>query len=111
MDTARIRIPERQFAGFQESLQDHHPVQHIDRGTSGHFLEKQILAITRRRKCHASIVEKNHGIWICSEFSRRTVADQLCFRCLAQGHQGKDCPRRRQCGQDGWYGFSSQAAA
>ena len=26
--------------------------------------------------------------------------NQLCFRCLAQGHQGKACPRSRQCGQD-----------
>ena len=52
---------------------------------------------------------KNHGIWNCPEFNRRKVADrwnfakhnQLCFRCLAQGHQGKACPRSRQCGQDG----------
>ena len=28
--------------------------------------------------------------------------NQLCFRCLAQGHQGKVCPRSRQCGQDGF---------
>ena len=27
--------------------------------------------------------------------------NQLCFRCLAQGHQGKACPRSRQCGKDG----------
>ena len=53
--------------------------------------------------------KKNHGVWNCPEFHRRKVADrwnfakhiQLCFRCLAQGHQGKACPRSRQCGQDG----------
>ena len=52
---------------------------------------------------------KNHGIWNCPEFNRRKVADswnfaknnQLCFRCLAQCHQGKACPRSRQCGHDG----------
>ena len=27
--------------------------------------------------------------------------NQLCFRCLAQGLQGKACPRSRQCGKDG----------
>ena len=44
---------------------------------------------------------KKYGIWNCPEFNRRKVADrwnfakhnQLCFRCLAQGHQGKVCPR------------------
>ena len=52
---------------------------------------------------------KNHGIWNCPEFNRRRVADrwnvdkhnQLCYRCLAQGHQGKTCPRSRPCRQDG----------
>ena len=51
----------------------------------------------------------NHGIWNCPEFNRRRVADrwkvakqnQLCYRCLAQGHQGKACPRSRPCGLDG----------
>ena len=52
---------------------------------------------------------KQHGIWNCQEFIRRSVADrwnvakrlQLCYRCLAQGHQGKSCPRSRACGQNG----------
>ena len=51
---------------------------------------------------------KNHGIWNCPEFNRRRVADrwnvakhnQLRYRCLTQGHQGKTCPRSRPCGQD-----------
>ena len=50
-----------------------------------------------------------HGIWNCPDFIRRNVAErwniayqnQLCNRCLAQGHQGRDCPRSRPCGQDG----------
>ena len=43
---------------------------------------------------------KQHGVWNCREFIRRKLADrwnvakclQLCYRCLAQGHQGKTCP-------------------
>ena len=39
---------------------------------------------------------KDHGIWSCPKYNCREVADrwsfakhnQLCFRCLAQGHQG-----------------------
>ena len=48
------------------------------------------------------------GIWNCPDFIRRRVAErrtiakqnQLCYRCLAQGHQGRDCPRSRPCGRD-----------
>ena len=51
---------------------------------------------------------KNHGVWTCPDFKRRKVADrwniakqnELCYRCLGQGHQGKTCPRSRTCGID-----------
>ena len=34
---------------------------------------------------------------------RWNVAKRLqpCYRCLAQGHQGKSCPQSQPCGQDG----------
>ena len=94
--------------GCQERLQNHHIAQHLDRGTSEHFSVKQIMSVIRK-KMPCLDCGKNHGIWNCPEFNRRKVADrwnfakhnQLCFRCLAQGHQGKACPRSRQCGQDG----------
>ncbi|MCG8034838.1 MAG: DUF1759 domain-containing protein, partial [Candidatus Thiodiazotropha taylori] len=52
---------------------------------------------------------RNHGVWTCPDFKRRKVADrwniakqnELCYRCLGQGHQGKTCPRSRTCGLDG----------
>ena len=57
----------------------------------------------------ARLALQRHGIWSCPKFNHRKVADrwsfakhnQLCFRCLAQGHQGKTCPRGQQCGKDG----------
>ena len=71
------------------------------------FGEADYVRISKKMPCVDC--GKNHGIWNCPEFNRRKVADrwnfakhnQLCFRCLAQGHQGKACPRSRQCGQDG----------
>lgn len=50
-----------------------------------------------------------HGIWKCQEFIQKSVSDRwnvakllhLCFRCLAEGHPGKSCPRSNQCGQNG----------
>ena len=52
---------------------------------------------------------KQLGIWNCREFIRRKLADRwnvakclhLCYRCLAQGHQGKSYPRSQPWGQDG----------
>ena len=52
---------------------------------------------------------KQHGIWNCRVFARRSVRDrwnlarrlQLCFRCLGENHQGDSCPRSRTCGLDG----------
>ena len=52
---------------------------------------------------------EQHGIWSCQIFAERSVRDswavakwlQLCFRCLGEDHQGKSCPRSRNCGLDG----------
>ena len=52
---------------------------------------------------------KQLGVWNCREFIRKKLADrwnfakrlQLCYRCLAQGHQGKTCPQCQPCGHDG----------
>ena len=51
----------------------------------------------------------DHGVWFCKEFYDTGVDDrwkiakekQLCFRCLASDHGGKDCPRARTYGIDG----------
>ena len=50
-----------------------------------------------------------HPIWRCPEFEKQTVSQRWaaakrsksCYRCLATGHSGKDCPRDRECGIDG----------
>ena len=51
----------------------------------------------------------DHQIWTCQVFKQKSISDkwdiakrcQLCFRCLAEGHSGRKCPRSRQCGQNG----------
>ena len=58
------------------------------------------------QKFPCKVCGKKHGIWSCSVFKQKSVSDrldtskqlQLCFRCLADGHNGKSCPRSRQCG-------------
>ena len=46
------------------------------------------------------IYSKKHG-----RSMERSIRLQLCYRCLAQGHQGKSCPQSRPCGQDGCIGL------
>ena len=51
----------------------------------------------------------DHGVWFCKEFYDTGVDDrwkiakekQLCFRCLASDHRGKDCLKARTYGIDG----------
>ena len=52
----------------------------------------------------------DHGVWFCKEFYDTGVDDrwkiakekQLCFRCLASDHWGKDCLKARTYGIDGY---------
>ena len=61
------------------------------------------------KKFHCQVCGAEHGIWKCQTFVEKSVAERwnlakrfhLCFRCLAEGHSGKTCPRSRQCGQNG----------
>lgn len=60
------------------------------------------------QKLPCKVCGRKHGVWNCTEFIQKSVPDrwdiakqfQLCFRCLADGHHGKSCPRSRQCGQN-----------
>jgi len=50
-----------------------------------------------------------HGVWTCESFKRMTVPKRwevatehkLCLCCLADGHRGEECFRRRVCGLNG----------
>ena len=60
-----------------------------------------------QRKCY--LCQGNHGIWSCQQFKDANVDDRwriakdkrLCFRCLCNSHQGKDCVRAGECGENG----------
>ena len=61
------------------------------------------------QKFPCNVCGKKHGVWSCPVFKQKSVSDrwdtskqfQLCFRCLADGHNGKSCHRSRQCGING----------
>ena len=55
------------------------------------------------------ICGEQHRIWQCKAFMQEDISErwniakrfQLCYRCLAKGHNGKSCPRTRRCGKNG----------
>ena len=63
---------------------------------------------TKKTQC-CQACGADHQIWTCQVFKQKSISDkwdiakrcQLCFRCLAEGHPGRKCPRSRQCGQNG----------
>ena len=66
---------------------------------------KEVFAF--QRKCY--LCQGNHGIWSCQQLEdanvderwRITKDKRLCFRCLCNSHQGKDCVRAGECGENG----------
>ena len=62
---------------------------------------------TFKQKCY--ICQGNHTIRNCEEYKSMSVDDRwkiakekkLCFRCLANNHQGRDCKRSKECGING----------
>lgn len=61
------------------------------------------------KKLPCKVCKKPHGLWNCPIFIQQSVPDrwksakqnQLCYRCLGDGHFGNFCPRSRQCNQNG----------
>ena len=55
------------------------------------------------------LCKEQHRIWECQAFLHKEVSErwniakrfQLCYRCLAEGHEGKSCRKTRRCGKDG----------
>ena len=52
---------------------------------------------------------EQHRIWQCKAFMQENISERwniakrfkLCYRCLAEGHNGKSCRRTRRCGKNG----------
>ena len=63
---------------------------------------------TKKTQC-CQACGADHQIWTCQVFKQKSISDKwdiakrclLCFRCLAEGHSCRKCPRSRQCGQNG----------
>ena len=77
------------------------------RSTRTFFGDKKDNRSLKKFLCQVCAAE--HGIWKCQTFLEKSISDrwniakrlQLCFRCMAQGHSDKSCPRGCQCGQNG----------
>ena len=60
-----------------------------------------------QQKCY--LCQGNHEIWSCQQFKDANVDERwriakdkrLCFRGLCNSHQGKDCVRAGECGENG----------
>jgi hypothetical protein len=61
------------------------------------------------RKCIVVKCVIDHPPWVCPKFKELSVTQRKeliaksgrCFRCLAAGHQSKNCNRIKRCGIDG----------
>lgn len=59
--------------------------------------------------CIVTSCKENHPPWACRGFKALSVTDRKvlisksrrCYRCLAAGHQRKECPNARRCGING----------
>ena len=85
----------------EERQEDKHDEKRRNRGFSGNISRKP-------KGCVVPTCKEDHPPWVCSSFKRLPVPERKdlisktkrCFRCLALGHQSKDCPNVRQCGID-----------
>ena len=63
----------------------------------------------RARPVTCQLCNQPHRIWNCQDFTEKSATErwnlakrfQLCYRCLAEWHVGKNCPQSRQCGYEG----------
>ena len=82
------------------------------------------LDLSRVQNFHTAVIENetrdmrspcslcqtlDQSVWFCKQFHDKGVDDRwqsakernLCFRCLATDHRGKDCRKARRCGIEG----------
>ena len=63
----------------------------------------------RVKSIACQVCKEPHKIWNCQQFAEKSETErwnlaklfQLCFRCLAESHVGRNCPRSRPCGHEG----------
>ena len=75
-------------------------------------VEHKTFFINTRTSQHETSCQactEKHRIWKCQVFLQKDTSERwafakrfkLCFRCLAEGHEGKSCRKTRRCGQNG----------
>ena len=92
--------------GYSLSLRDNMH-RHSRRFTRSYFSDKNGKG---NQKC--CVCTGNQVLLQCEAFQKLPVDERwqivkrfgLCFRCLADNHHGKPCPRSKQCGINGYTG-------
>ena len=63
----------------------------------------------KQKGCIVKSCKSDHPPWVCQSFKKLSVPERKelisrsgrCYRCLAMGHQSKNCTSERKCGVDG----------
>lgn len=63
---------------------------------------------SKAKRCIVVACRQNHPPWVCKAFKELSVQKRKemigntnrCYRCLAAGHHGKECPNAKRCGVD-----------
>ena len=114
-DEVRFRVEAAEMANGSEAKTFEHvklprAPKYPDLGRMRNFHTAVIENETRDMRSPCSLCQSlDHGVWFYKQFHDKGVDDRwqfakernLCFRCLASDHRGKDCRKARRCGTEG----------
>ena len=114
-DEVRFRVEAAEMAnGIEaktfEQVKPPRALRYPDLGRMLNFHTAVIENETRDMRSPCSLCQSlDHREWFCKQFHDKGVDDRrqfakernLCFRCLATDHRGKDCTKALRCGIEG----------
>ena len=87
-----------------DNIESTPPTRNTDHRTF--FINERTCHPQQKQSCQ--ICKEQHRIWECHTFMQNDISKRwniarkfkLCYRCLAEGHQGNACRKTRRCGID-----------